>query len=265
MWHMHFDGSCSNECNGAIIILYSPVGKIHNFSYRLEFACTNNVTEFKALLLGIENAYNLGCGHLTIFGDFELVVNFVCKIYYPSKKLMKRYTQTIWALISNLLYFIITHVKMELNSMVDSLAVFAASPTQQLLPQRPDCTFQYLYHPHILDNVESWKVFPSDESICAFIQNDPYKTKEIISMENNKIPKGLTPLESSFSSSDVGNKEKHKEEESKRKVGETISLNIGTHESPKNVKIGAQCSNEEKLKFTELLSEFQDVFAWSYC
>jgi hypothetical protein len=83
-------------------------------------------------------------------------------------------------------------------------------------------------------------------------------------MENNKIPKGLTPLESSFSSSDVGNKENHKEEESKRKVGETISLNIGTLYSPNNVKIGAQCTDEEKLKFTELLREFQDVFSWSY-
>ena len=46
MWHMHFDGSCSSEGNGDGIILYSPVGKIPNFSYRLEFACTNNVTEF---------------------------------------------------------------------------------------------------------------------------------------------------------------------------------------------------------------------------
>jgi hypothetical protein len=79
-------------------------------------------------------------------------------------------------------------------------------------------------------------------------------------MEDNKIPKGLTPLESSFSSSDVGNKEKHKEEESKMKVGETISLNIGTPESPKNVKIGAQCSDEEKMKFAKILGEFQDVF-----
>jgi hypothetical protein len=48
------------------------------------------------------------------------------------------------------------------------------------------------------------------ESICTFIQNEPYNPKEIISMEDNKIPKGLNPLESSFSSSDMGNKEKHK-------------------------------------------------------
>ena len=58
-------------------------------------------------------------------------------------------------------------------------------------------------------------------------------------MEDDKFPKGLTPLESSFSLSDVRNKETHKEEESKTKVGDTISLNLGTYESPKMVKLGA--------------------------
>ena len=138
---MHFDGSCSNEGNGAGIILYSPIGKIHNFSYRLEFSCSNNVTEFEALLLGIENAYNLGCGHLIVFGDSHLVVNLVHKIYSPSNKLMKQHNQSIWILISNLLSLNITHVKRELNSMANMLGVFKASPTRQLLPQRPDCTF----------------------------------------------------------------------------------------------------------------------------
>ena len=111
MWHMHFDGSCSNKGNGAGIILYSPIGKIHNFSYRLEFDCINNVTEFEALLLGIENAYNLGCGHLKVFGDYEHVVKLVRKIYSPNNKLMKCYTRDVWMLISNLLSFNITHVK----------------------------------------------------------------------------------------------------------------------------------------------------------
>ena len=109
MWHMQFHGSCSNEGNKVGIILYSRVGKIHNFSYRLEFVCTNNVTECEALLLGIENAYNMGCGHLIFFGDSDIVVNLVGNIYYPRNKLMKCYTQTVWALISNLLSFKITH------------------------------------------------------------------------------------------------------------------------------------------------------------
>jgi ribonuclease HI len=135
------DGSFSNEGNIDDIILIYPVGKIHNFSYRLEFACKKNVTEFKALLLGIENAYNLGCGHLLVFGDYELVVNLVRMIYSLRNKLMKQYTQNFWALISNLLSFNITHVKRELNSMDDQFNVFAASPNRQLLPHIPDCTF----------------------------------------------------------------------------------------------------------------------------
>jgi hypothetical protein len=123
---------------------------------------------------------------------------------------MKQYTQTVWAVISNLLYFNITYVKRELNSMADWLAVFAASPNRQLLPWKPDCTFQSLYHPHILDNIESLQVLTNDESICAFIQNELFKPKETISIKYNKIPKGLNPIKSLFSSSDVGNREKHK-------------------------------------------------------
>ena len=131
---MHFNGSHSNEGNGVGIILVSHVGKIHNFSYRLEFSCTNNVTEFKALLLGIENTLNLGCGHLSVLRNFDLVVKMTCKICSPSNKLMEQYSQTVWALVSKLLSLNITHVNKELNSIANQLAVFAASPTQQLLP-----------------------------------------------------------------------------------------------------------------------------------
>jgi hypothetical protein len=50
----------------------------------------------------------------------------------------------------------------------------------------------------------------------------------------------------------------------KIKEGDTISLKLGTSKYPKMVKLGAQCSNEEKEKFTELVREFQDVFLGSY-
>jgi ribonuclease HI len=141
LWHMHFDGSHSNKGNRAGIILVSPAGEIHNLSYRLEFACTNNVAEFKALLLGIENTLNLGCGHLSVFGISELFVNLIRKTCSPSDKMMEQYSQTVWALVSNLLSFNITHVKKDLNLMADRLPVFAASPNQQLLSHRPDCCF----------------------------------------------------------------------------------------------------------------------------
>jgi hypothetical protein len=74
----------------------------------------------------------------------------------------------------------------------------------------------------------------------------------------------LTPLGSSFSSSDIGNKEKQREEGLRRKVGETISWNIGALESSKNVKISTQCSDKEETKFAKLLGGLKNVFAWSY-
>jgi hypothetical protein len=40
----------------------------------------------------------------------------------------------------------------------------------------------------------------------------------------------------------------------KRKIGSTISVNIGTQEDPNILKIGAQCSEKEKHKFMELFS-----------
>jgi hypothetical protein len=41
--------------------------------------------------------------------------------------------------------------------MAGQFVVFANYPNQQILPHRPNCSFQSLYRPYIPDNVESWK------------------------------------------------------------------------------------------------------------
>jgi ribonuclease HI len=211
LWRMQFDGSHSNEGNSSGIILVSPVGKIHNLSYKLEFSCLNDVAEFEPLLLGIENALNIGCGHLSVFENNELVVNLIHKTCSPNNKLLEKYSQVVWELVSNLLSFNITHIRKELNSIVDRLVVFAASPTQQILPHWPDCAFQYLHHSYISENEELWEAIPNNERSFFVSQNEPLKPEEIISVENNKIREGLTPLEISFSLSVGGNKEKQEE------------------------------------------------------
>ncbi|GKV34732.1 hypothetical protein SLEP1_g43078 [Rubroshorea leprosula] len=44
---------------------------------------------------------------------------------------------------------------------------------------------------------------------------------------------------------------------------ETETINLGTEDDRKEIKINAHLSTEERKELTELLSEFQDVFAWS--
>jgi hypothetical protein len=175
---------------------------------------------------------------------------------------MEQYSQTVWTLVSNLLSFNITHVKKELNSIVDQLVVFATSPTQQLLPCWPDCAFQSLDDSYILNYVGYWKALLGNESICDITHDEPIKPNEIISIENNRIPDGLTPPKISFSLSVGGDEEKKKEEELQLEVVEAISMKIRTPISSSNVKINVQGSNKKEMSSAKLLGGFQKVFAW---
>lgn len=55
--------------------------------------------------------------------------------------------------------------------------------------------------------------------------------------------------------------DKH-EEESEFVEEETI--NLGSEEQPRNVKIGTTLSAEERTEMIKLFTEFEDVFTWSY-
>ena len=44
----------------------------------------------------------------------------------------------------------------------------------------------------------------------------------------------------------------------------TITINLDDKENPKEVKIGKIFPSTEAEKITDLLKEYQDIFAWSY-
>jgi len=82
---------------------------------------------------------------------------------------------------------------------------------------------------------------------------------KIIDLKDNHLPKGLTPLEDLFDSNDIPKKPKM--EPLKVDIEE---YNLGTEENPKMVKLSKSLPSNQKLKYVELMREFQDVFAWSY-
>ena len=71
--------------------------------------------------------------------------------------------------------------------------------------------------------------------------------------------KGLTPLEDLFDFNDIPKKPKM--EPLKADIED---YNIGTEEKQKMVKLSKSFPPDQKLKYVELIKEFQDVFAWSY-
>ena len=73
-WTLFFDGSKTLEGSGAGCVLIDPKKNKHFLSCRLEFECTNNMTEYEALVQGLRKAIELKVSNLKVFGDSEIIV-----------------------------------------------------------------------------------------------------------------------------------------------------------------------------------------------
>ena len=69
-----FDGSKTLEGSGAGCVLIDPKKNKHFLSCRLEFECTNNITEYEALVQGLRKAIELKVKNLEVYGDSEIIV-----------------------------------------------------------------------------------------------------------------------------------------------------------------------------------------------
>jgi hypothetical protein len=77
MWTMYFDDSKSQEGSESGCILIDLKGKKNLLSFRLEFECINNTTEYESLVQGLKKAIDLDIKELNVFGDFEIIVRRV--------------------------------------------------------------------------------------------------------------------------------------------------------------------------------------------
>jgi hypothetical protein len=74
IWSLYFDGSKSKEGAGAGCVIIDPIGNKTLIACRLEFECTNNTTEYEALLQGLRKTLDMNVQNLTVFGDSEILV-----------------------------------------------------------------------------------------------------------------------------------------------------------------------------------------------
>ena len=73
-WTLFFDGSKTLEGPGAGCVLIDPKKNKHFLSCRLEFECTNNTTEYEALVQGLRKAIELKVENMKVYGDSEIIV-----------------------------------------------------------------------------------------------------------------------------------------------------------------------------------------------
>jgi probable phosphoglycerate mutase len=68
-------------------------------SYKLKFDATNNVFEYEALILGLEETRKMKITKLVEFGDSELVVQQIKGYYQIRHPRMREYINQVWDLI----------------------------------------------------------------------------------------------------------------------------------------------------------------------
>ncbi|XP_028109700.1 uncharacterized protein LOC114308334 [Camellia sinensis] len=82
---LKFDGASGSGKGRAGITLTSEEEEKFHLSYKLDFECSNNEVEYKALILGLIAAQKKGLRKLKILGDSELVVKYLFYTISPSE------------------------------------------------------------------------------------------------------------------------------------------------------------------------------------
>jgi ribonuclease HI len=120
---VHVDGGARGNPGPAAIaaVLYDEDGEIVYESGRAIGRATNNVAEYRALLLGIEQARELGATELELVGDSELVVKQVLGDYKVKDPGLKPLHADVKAALAPIESWSIRHVRREHNAEADRL------------------------------------------------------------------------------------------------------------------------------------------------
>ena len=137
-------------------------------SCRLEFECTNNKTEYEALVQGLKNAMELKVKNLKVYGDYEIIVKQIRNKIQCISPHLKAYQNEFWDLLINFHAFNIYSIPGAKNAAVDLLVTLAA----RLVPTNNRCSIKLLFRPSIPDNITNLRVFDDDQQILECIMND---------------------------------------------------------------------------------------------
>ncbi|XP_050877957.1 uncharacterized protein LOC127081785, partial [Lathyrus oleraceus] len=174
-WTMVFDGAVNQYGNGIGAVIVTPQGTHIPFTARLTFKCTNNMAEYEACIMGLEECIDLRIKHLDVYGDSALVVNQIkgeWETNQPSLIPYRDYARRISTFFTEVDFH---HIPREDNRMADALATLASMIVVKYWNEVPNIVVMRLDRPtHIfaIEEVNDDKPWYFD--IKNFLQNQVY-------------------------------------------------------------------------------------------
>ncbi|XP_050920049.1 uncharacterized protein LOC127137652 [Lathyrus oleraceus] len=74
IWGLVFDGAVNVYGHGIGIVIITPRGSHIPFAARVGFNCTNNIAEYEACIIGLEEAIDMCIKFIEVFGDSALFI-----------------------------------------------------------------------------------------------------------------------------------------------------------------------------------------------
>ncbi|XP_070005602.1 uncharacterized protein [Nicotiana sylvestris] len=74
-WKLFFDGAANMKGIGRGVVLISEIGYHYPVMAQLRFYCTNNMAEYKACILGLRLAVDMGVQEVLVLGNSDLLVH----------------------------------------------------------------------------------------------------------------------------------------------------------------------------------------------
>jgi ribonuclease HI/probable phosphoglycerate mutase len=118
------DGACRGNPGqgGAGAVLLGENGEVLGTAKKFLGHCTNNIAEYRALILGLETALERGTSVISIYLDSELLVRQIQGIYRVKNPDLKPLMAEIRDLLDRFDTWKIEHVPRSENALADGLA-----------------------------------------------------------------------------------------------------------------------------------------------
>jgi ribonuclease HI len=144
-WIVFCDGSWGTFSAGASAILISP-SKIRTcYAARLEFRCTNNITEYEALLLGLQNLRAMGLRRAILKSDSQVITGHIDKSSRARDPKLEKYLDIVRKMEASFEGFFVKNIPRGENEHADLLAKSAA----QGLPLPSEVFFETIKAPSV--------------------------------------------------------------------------------------------------------------------
>jgi ribonuclease HI len=144
-WTVFCDGSWGTFGAGVTAVLVAPSKVRTSYAIKLDFSCTNNISEYEALLLGLRKLKAMGIRRAILKTDSQIISGHVDKSSKARHPKLEKYLDAVQRLEASFEGFSVKNIPRGENEHADLLAKSAA----QGLPLPSEVFFETIKAPSV--------------------------------------------------------------------------------------------------------------------